>query len=434
MSTKPKKSKETGDGGTKRNWGSKDDVDVDGDSFRIALREAEIECNGKSPSIGWLFDLHSENWKKKPVPPNVELPADTTDMTMVEATLYSTKVSSTQTDQAFARKWNKRIKDDVAAGIVVFQKMFESTAAVSDIIATAIGKYSSPKGQWCSLLVVLQENFAPRSAADAMDYKAQIKALKDAGMKFSDYYIQLKRLTDILVDMDQMIPPLEMEAIVMENVTNPDFKPLMVQLTLQSGQTGKRSYDYKKFLSECATLAAARKVVNNWGVSKESEGSPKKALAATKSESGGRGVVTSDVLCWQCGGKHFQSDCVAKVCGKCKASLRNKDGEKVTHDATCCTGGKSKIPVRVASAKGGGGKGSKGKPDSSPKKGGWEEKKQKKSTFLPSPESIPPNKKRAYALAIMDSLKGEADSEEEVPKKKSKKAKIRSWDPAEESE
>jgi hypothetical protein len=213
----------------------------------------------------------------------------------------------------------------------------------------------------------------------------------------------------------------------MENVTNPDFKPLMVQLTLQSGQTGKRSYDYKKFLSECATLAAARKAVNNWGVSKESDGSPKKALVATKSESGGKGVVTSDVLCWQCGGKHFQSDCVAKVCGKCKASLRNKDGEKITHDATCCTGGKSKIPVRVASAKGGGGKGSKGKPDSSKKKG-WEEKSQKKATFLPKPDAIPDSKKRAYATAILDSLKEDGDSSEEAPKKKAKKSKSRSWE------
>jgi hypothetical protein len=200
------------------------------------------------------------------------------------------------------------------------------------------------------------------------------------------------------------------------------------------GKTGERSYDYLKFLADCATLASARKTVNNWGVSKDAEGAPKKALGATKSESGGKGAARSDVDCYQCGGKHYKSDCKSKVCGKCKKSLRDKDGGMITHDATCCTGGKSKIPERFATAKGGGKKESSGKPDSSPKKGGWEEKKQKKSTFLPSPESIPSSKKRAYALAIMDSLKEEADSEEEVPKKKSKKAKNRSWDPAEESE
>jgi hypothetical protein len=60
------------------------------------------------------------------------------------------------------------------------------------------------------------------------------------------------------MEMGQPIPRLELEVIVMANVTNPEFKPLMLKLTLEMGQTEGQTYDYLEFLKDCRTLAAAK--------------------------------------------------------------------------------------------------------------------------------------------------------------------------------
>jgi hypothetical protein len=434
MSNKSKKSKDSKDGGsTKRNWGSQADVDVDGDSYRITLREARQKCNGMTPSIGWIFNFDSPKWERKTVPEDwVE---DAGEIDLVQAVMYSSKVTQTARDQDYALKWNKRIRESVDAGIVVFQDMFESTSSASDIIATAITSKRQAKNQWFAVLGALEKNFAPTSAADAMKYKGQIKDLKDTGRKFSDYFMSLKKLRDILKEMKQSIPKLEMEAIVLKNVMNPEFRPLKVQLTLQMGQTGVRTYDYLRFLTECRTLANASTSVDDWGLDKNDDGEPiKKALSAAKTdgggkrsgESGGKRTGKRQVICWKCGGKHFKHECKANVCEKCKAKL----SASVDHDAQTCCGETVKESKR--DSKEGGAKESK-KSDSSPKKGSWDkdyEKNKNKSTFLPRPSAIPTSQKRAYANAILDSLNN-GDSEDEKPRKKGKKSRSKDWEPEE---
>jgi hypothetical protein len=433
MSSKSKKSSDSSGDGPKRNWGSQSDVDVGGDSFRVAFRDAKITCAGLSPSVAWMFEPMHENWFRKTVPDNLVAVAG---MGVVEALLFTSKVTEIQREQDFARKWNKRIRDDVDAGIVVFMKMFESTSSVSEIMASAVSKRVTARGKWFGLLAALQENFAPKGAAQAMKFKQQVKDLKDTGKKFSEYFITLKKLTDTLGDMDQAIPPLEMEAIVMANVLNPDFKSKMTDLTLEMGQTEGRTYDYLQFLGDCRKLAAARQEVDDWGLDKDADGAPiKKAMSAAKAEGaavGGKntGGGKRELVCWKCGGKHFKVDCKASSCENCKTSL----SRSVDHDAQKCTGGKSKESRKGDSSKGGGGKDSKGKSGSSAKKG-WSkdyEEKKNKDTFLPLPKSIPNSVKRSYAVAIMNSFKDDGSEEEAPAKKKSKKAKT-GWE-AEESD
>jgi hypothetical protein len=87
------------------------------------------------------------------------------------------------------------------------------------------------------------------------------------------------------------------------------------------------------------------------------------------------------------------------------------------------------------SSKGGGDKESKGKSDSSGKKG-WSkdyEEKNKKDTFLPQPKSIPNSLKRLYVAAIQATYADEGSEEEASSKKKSKKNRAKSCD-AEESD